>query len=156
MHLRALCPGRKRLRLSPRPSPFIPLPPGEEKAVGRIRALTHWRSAAHLFEGKNAGGRKRLRKGETPLPKELTDATFHPHSVPPSLHRRTCVRPVSTSSAAGAPTGSAASPAAATAPTRTGPAVAAQLPPDRSGSITRRHQHGRRDKSDFGEIRPSI
>src|SRR3989441_1721444 len=114
------------------------------------------RSVVHLFEGKNAGGRKRLLKGETPLPKELTDATFRPHSMPPSLHRRTCVRPVSTSSTAGAPAGSAASPAAAPTPTRTRPAVAAQLSPDRSGSITRRHQHGRRDKSDFGEIWASI
>src|SRR2546422_7184475 len=115
------------------------------------------RSVVHLFEGKNAGGRKRLLKGETPLPKELTDATFHPHSMPPSLHRRTCVRPVSTSSTAGAPAGSAASPATATAPAQTRwPAVAAQLSPDRSRSITRRHQHGRRDKSDFDEIWASL
>src|SRR5256712_9993170 len=110
------------------------------------------RSVVHLFEGKNAGGRKRLLKGETPLPKELTDATFHPHSMPPSLHRRTCVRPVSTSSTAGAPAGSAAGPAAATAPAHTRPAVAAQLTPDRPGSITRRHQYGRRDQSDLDEI----
>src|SRR2546426_7598272 len=114
------------------------------------------RSVVHLFGGKNAGGRKRLLKGETPLPKELTDATFHPHSVPPSLHRRTCVRPVSTSSAAGAPAGSAAGPAAATAPAHTRPAVAAQLTPDRPGGITRRHQHGCRDQSDFDEIWASI
>src|SRR5438034_5209726 len=61
---RALCPGRKRFRLAPRPSPFIP-PPGEGKTVGRIRTLTYWRSVAHLFEGKNAGGRKRLLKGRS-------------------------------------------------------------------------------------------
>src|SRR5437879_11066482 len=78
---RDLCPGRKRSRLAPRPSPFIPLPPGEGKTIGRICTLTYWRSVAHLFEGKNAGGRKRPLKGETPLPKEPTDATFHHPSM---------------------------------------------------------------------------
>src|SRR5438034_9679653 len=126
---RALCPGRKRFRLAPRPSPFILLPPGEGKTVGRICTLNYWRSVAHLFEGKNAGGRKRLLKGETPLPKEPTDATFHHPSMRPPLNCRTCVRPVSTGSATGAPAGSSAGPAACPPAAAAQPGPGPQVPP---------------------------
>src|SRR5207247_9728617 len=117
-------------------------------------------SVAHLFEGKNAGGRKRPLKGETPLPKEPTDATFHHPSMRPPLNCRTCVRPVSTGSAKGAPAGSSAGPAAcppaAAAPTGRSAAAATQFSPDRPGDVPRRHQHGLRGQPDLDQVRPPV
>src|SRR5436309_13721321 len=114
------------------------------------------RSVAHLFEGKNAGGRKRLLKGETPLPKEPTDATFHHPSMRPPLNCRTCVRPVSTGSATGASAGPAACPAAAAAPTGPRSPAAAQFSPDRPGDFPRRHQHGLWGEPDLDQVRPPV
>src|SRR5438552_4681512 len=157
---RALCPGRKRFRLAPHPYPSSLSHREGENAAGRIRALTQWMSAAHLFEGKNAGGRKRPLKGETPLPKEPTDATFHHPSMRPPLNCRTCVRPVSTGSPTGAPAGSSAGPAAcppaAAAPTGPRSAGAAQFSPDRPGDVSRRHQHGLWGEPDLDQVRPPV
>src|SRR5436309_5103034 len=113
-------------------------------------------SVAHLFEGKNAGGRKRPLKGETPLPKEPTDATFHHPSMRPPLNCRTCVRPVSTGSATGASAGPAACPPAAAAPTGPRSPAAAQFSPDRPGDFPRRHQHGLRGEPDLDQVRPPV